>query len=101
MMESVSCEKVDKGLDTGIYDSEEGNHLLCSKDTEEILMIHNIGTLATCSADSIEPSMLKREMGVDFPTDSPVTASDFGKFSLHVGEEPPFFLIITIMVNFN
>lgn len=58
MMECVSCEKVDKGLDTGIYDSEEGNHLLCSKDTEEILMIHNIGTLATCSADSIEPSML-------------------------------------------
>nr|XP_011458493.1 PREDICTED: uncharacterized protein LOC101309798 isoform X6 [Fragaria vesca subsp. vesca] len=76
MLEEVSREKVDEGLDTGIYGSEEETHTLHSKDTEEVHDLHNIGTSANCSADSTESSMLKPEMGVDFSTDSPVTASD-------------------------
>lgn len=86
MLEEVSREKVDEGLDTGIYGSEEETHTLHSKDTEEVHDLHNIGTSANCSADSTESSMLKPEMGVDFSTDSPVTASDLGKCSLHEGK---------------
>ncbi|XP_024164901.1 uncharacterized protein LOC112171985 isoform X3 [Rosa chinensis] len=82
MLESVSGEKVDEGLDTGIYGSED---TLNSKETEEILDLHNIGTVATCSADSTEPSMLKPEMGVD----SPFSASNYENKALELEAASP------------
>ncbi|KAM5562247.1 hypothetical protein ABKV19_017457 [Rosa sericea] len=85
MLESVAGEKVDEGLDTGIYGSAEENHTLNSKETEEILDLHNIGTVATCSADSTEPSMLKPEMGVD----SPVCASNYENKALELEATSP------------
>ncbi|XP_062023734.1 uncharacterized protein LOC133739927 isoform X3 [Rosa rugosa] len=85
MLESVAGEKVDEGLDTGIYGSEEENHTLNSKETEEILDLHNIGTVATCFADSTEASMLKPEMGVD----SPVSASNYENKALELEAASP------------
>ncbi|KAL6209343.1 hypothetical protein ACLB2K_020285 [Fragaria x ananassa] len=86
MLESLSGDKVE-GPDTGVCGCEEENHILISEETEEILDLHNIGTLVTCSADSTKPSMLKPEVGDDCPTDSPITTSNHVKCSLHEENE--------------